>query len=359
MKHSRLIYINPLAEDRAFTTKWQSKRKENIEIWNPPFSFLPTRYGIHRLREKFSAHSLEQQVVKELGADWRQKTIMYVTPTTLEQSYEYVSALNPEKLILDILDDNLNFPSISEEKKIKLTEMLRSISEQATTVTAVSQYLVDQTKQLLHREDIHYLPNGVDVKMFKTIEDGELADIEAIPHPRVTFVGAITTWIDLPLIERVANMLADTQFILIGPIDPAIEDDSKIRKLKSMENVHFLGAKPYNQVPQYLHASDVLLLPRTMDPYSLACDPLKLYEYLATGKPVVSTNHPSINRFLDFVYTGKTDEEIALGIREALTRGKESIDLQQSVINSLSWETRMNQLMDLVNKNERKTVSLK
>ncbi|MCQ6276844.1 glycosyltransferase [Bacillus sp. V3B] len=348
--HKRTIYINPQAEIRSVSTKWEKRQEGNIHIWNPPFQFLPTRYGIHRLREKMTAYSLADYIKKELGEDWRNHTVMYVTPTTLEQSFEYVKKLKPKRLIVDLLDDNLNFPSISMKKKSKLTEMLKFLCQQATVITAVSQYLVEQAKEMTDLHTIQYLPNGVDVEMFQKKESLAPEDLELIPKPRITFVGALTTWIDFPLILEVARKLEDYQFILIGPMDQTIQNNPEIKQLKLMENVHFLGPKPYEQIPNYLHDSDVLLLPRTMDPYSLACDPLKLYEYLATGKPVVSTNHPSTKRFPDFVYTGGSSEEMAEGIKEALTRSTKTSQLQQKFSSSLSWETRIHTLLDLVDR---------
>jgi glycosyltransferase involved in cell wall biosynthesis len=357
--HEKIYYINPQAEVRSLSTMWSKRNEGNINIWNPPFSFLPTRYGIHRIREKITASSLEAYVKKELGENWRHNTFMYVTPTTLEQSFEYIKTLKPKKLIIDILDDNLNFPSITKKKRDALTEMFKYLCSEATVITAVSEYLVDQTKKMTGLNHIQYLPNGVDIKKFQKKEDTPPKDIEQIHHPRITFVGALTTWIDFPLIIVAAKKLEDHQFILIGPIDDALTNHPDIVTLKSMKNVHFLGSKPYEQVPNYLHYSDVLLLPRTMDPYSLACDPLKLYEYLATGKPVVSTNHPSTKRFLDFIQTGNTPEEIIEGIEKSLTRNDETSQRQKVVVNSLAWETRINQLLNMVNEqsNRRKVAA--
>ena len=345
--HKNIIYINPQAEERSLTIQWEVRKEGNITIWNPPYNFLPTRYGIHRLREKLSAHSLSGHITKELGKDWRDHTVMYVTPTTLELSFEFVKTLQPSKLILDILDDNLNFPSISDKKKEKLTNMFKYLCKQSTTITAVSEYLVEQTKSLSQKAKVNYLPNGVDVEMFQKKEETSPRDLANIPHPRITFVGALTTWIDLPLIIGLADKWKDYQFILIGPVDQDLDNHPETQRLKQMENVHFLGSKPYKEVPNYLHYSDVLLLPRTMDPYSLACDPLKLYEYLATGKPVVSTNHPSIKRFPKFVQSGGNVEELADGISKSLNRSREVNAAQQEVVHSLSWETRINKLLKL------------
>lgn len=377
VEDANCIYINPQAEQRSFALNWQERREQlearadeqqvhadeqhvrgdeqqvhadgtpaTLRIWNPPYSFLPTRYGIHRLREKLSASSLPAFASRELGDNWRDNTVMYVTASTLEQSYELVLALQPKRLVFDILDDNLGFPGISPEKLAELKKMFLEIARRSERITAVSQYLVDQTHEWTGK-DVEYLPNGVDVDRFRSKPAHEPADMADIPHPRATFMGALTSWIDLRLIEKSARALPGIQHVIVGPVFESADMQS-LDNLKQKDNVHILGAKPFQDVPAYMHASDVLLLPRTYDPYSLACDPLKLYEYLATGQPVVSTGHPSAERFADVVYIGKDDESFIEGIRQALDRDAEVGMKQASLVDSLSWKSRADKLLALL-----------
>lgn len=342
------IFLNPQAETRSLSLHWQERRDNGVRIWNPPYSFLPTRHGIHRLREKLSAVALKADIYKKMGANWRDNTVLYVTASTLEQSYEYVMTLQPKRLVFDILDDNLGFPGITPEKHTELKRMFLEIAKRAERITAVSHYLVDQTREWTGKAVV-YLPNGVDVDRFRTLPVGEEPDdLRNIPHPRLTFMGALTGWIDLRLMERSARELPESQFVIVGPVFDSV-DQTSLYKMKQLPNVHFLGAKPFDDVPRYMHASDVLLLPRTYDPYSLACDPLKLYEYLATGKPTVSTGHPSVERFADVVLIGRDDESFIEGIRQALQRDPETGYKQAGLVDSLSWKTRADKLMELLN----------
>lgn len=341
------IFLNPWAETRSTAIHWQERQDNGVRIWNPPYSFLPTRYGIHRIREQLSARALKKDAEKLLGADWREQTVLYVTASTLEQSYEYVMALQPKRIVFDILDDNLGFPGIAPDKHAELKRMFLEIAERAERITAVSQYLVDQTREWTGRE-VTYLPNGVDVDRFHTQPTGsEPADLADIPHPRLTFMGALTSWIDMRLLEKSARALPEAQFVIVGPVFDSVDRES-MDKMKQLHNVHFLGAKPFEDVARYMHASDALLLPRTYDPYSLACDPLKLYEYLATGKPVVSTRHPSAKRFSDVVFIGSDDESFIEGIVQALRRDPEIAKQQAGLVNSLSWKTRADKLLGLL-----------
>lgn len=340
MPSDNVVYLNPQAEQKSFSLRWREHAEKNVRIWNPPYSFLPTRYGVHRVREKLASRALRSDIAKLLGSDWRERTALYVTASTLEQSYELVTSLEPDHLIFDVLDDNLGFPNLSPEKRVKLKAMFLEIARRATTIIAVSQYLVEQTAEWTGKT-VEYLPNGVDVDRFRTKPDNEdPADIREIPHPRAMFVGAITSWIDLQLIEKAAAALPDHQFVMVGPLFENEVQMDALLALRERSNVHFLGPKKYEEVPGYLHAADVLLLPRTCDPYSLACDPLKVYEYLATGKPSVSTAHPSVERFSEFVQIGSDAESFIDGICQALNRNTETEAKQQSVIDSLSWKVR-------------------
>ncbi|MGZ4032486.1 MAG: glycosyltransferase [Tumebacillaceae bacterium] len=343
---NNLIYLNPQVEEKSFSMKWTeaSNATTDLRIWNPPFSFLPTRYGVHRVREKLASRALRTDISRMLGSNWKDHTTCYVTASTLEQSYELVKELEPRHLIFDILDDNLGFPGIPDEKRSQLKRMFLEIADRASRITAVSHYLVEQTANWTGKS-VEYLPNGVDVARFRTVpSNDEPLALQHIPHPRVTFVGAITSWIDLRLVEKAARTLVDHHFVLVGPIFEKEADRDALRNLQILANVHLLGAVPFNEVPYFLHASDVLLLPRTCDAYSLACDPLKLYEYLATGKPTVSTAHPSVERFAEFVQIGTDDDSFIEGIRQALKRSNETAEKQQHIIDSLSWNVRAEKL---------------
>lgn len=343
------VFLNPQAERRSFAIGWQERQEHGIRIWNPPYSFLPTRHGVHRMREKLSAAALRQYVARALGSGWQDRAVLYVTASTLEQSYEITKILKPKRLIFDILDDNLGFPGITSTQRNKLMRMFLQIAERAEVITAVSQYLVDQTAEWTGRQ-VKHLSNGVDVDRFRSTPDlEEPQDLKQIPRPRMAFVGAITSWIDLRLLEKSARALPELQLLMIGP-ELISADPVSLQKLKRLPNVHFLGAKSFTDVPRYMHASDVLLVPRTYEPYSLACDPIKLYEYLATGKPVVSTAMPSAERFADVVFIGRDDESFIEGIRCALQRNQAEGLQQAKLVDGLSWKTRADQLMSLLHR---------
>lgn len=340
MKDTERDFINPFAEQRRIAFSWRITQEEGVTVWHPPFGWIPTRHGLYRMRQSLQAQTLEPFLSRRLGGKWQDQVVFYLTSATIELGYLYVQRLQPRRYVFDIVDDNLSFPGISPSRRVALTKQYTALLQGAALVTAVSDSLVQQAEKIGGRR-VHLLPNGVDVERFRPPAEGvpEPEELQALPHPRLLFMGALTAWIDLQLLWKVAHHESKAQLILVGPkFDDALDQETFAR-LCALPNVHWLGPKPYAEVPRYLHHADVLLLPRTKDAYSLACDPLKLYEYLATGKPVVTTAFPSAERFRSFLEIGEDDAAFIAGVKRALTR--ESINEEQiRRMESLSWQAR-------------------
>jgi glycosyltransferase involved in cell wall biosynthesis len=133
------------------------------------------------------------------------------------------------------------------------------------------------------RQGVVRLPNGVDAAHFETPRD-EPADIASLPHPRVVYVGALEYWFDVDLLERSVRANTEASFVVIGP-----HGDGRVAALASrLPNLHTLGPRPYEHVPAYLQHCDVGIVPFARDALVDSIHPIKVYEYLAAGLPVVS-----------------------------------------------------------------------
>jgi glycosyltransferase involved in cell wall biosynthesis len=135
-------------------------------------------------------------------------------------------------------------------------------------------------------------PNVADSTHFARAMDPVLplpADLAAIPAPRVGFVGAISSYkLDLELLEQLARARPDWSFVLIGPVGEG-DPDTDVTVLARLANVHLLGVRPYASLPAYLKGCAVGLLPLRLNAYTQAMFPMKFFEYLAAGLPVVTT----------------------------------------------------------------------
>ncbi|ABZ83738.1 glycosyl transferase, group 2 family protein, putative [Heliomicrobium modesticaldum Ice1] len=251
-------------------------------------------------------------------------------------------ALKPKRMAFDILDDNLGFPGIRPDEKAVLEDRFRELVNKANVVTAVSPYLVEKFSAKF-QNDIHLLPNGLDVERFSYRPEyaRPIAELNGLERPVIGFIGALTSWIDFELILKMAEHIKTGSIALVGPIY-----STAVSQLKGHPRIRFIDSIPYERVPHFLYQFDILLLPRNYEPHSLASDPLKLYEYMATGKPVLSTALPSAMRFQDVIYVGKTHQDILdlLGKIPAHWSSEQSLAEIQRVA-SMDWHQRAERLL--------------
>lgn len=142
-----------------------------------------------------------------------------------------------------------------------------------------------EAKRRQHK-NIHPFPSGIDVSHFGQARDisEDLEDQAAIPHPRLGFFGVIDERMDIALLDRLAEARPDWHLIMIGPVVKIDPSD-----LPRRPNIHYLGGRNYKELPKYLAGWDVALLPFALNESTRYISPTKTPEYLAAGKPVVST----------------------------------------------------------------------
>ena len=153
--------------------------------------------------------------------------------------------------------------------------------------------LVITTAKILYNRNMNlnckvlYLPNGVNPDHFigNFLESQEYRDI---PSPRILYAGVIAAWFDQELVIQCAKKFRDASFVIIGP---AVVDTSK---MASVENIHMLGSKKYEELPAYLTHADVGIIPFKINKLVESVNPIKLYEYMAAGLPVVCTDWKEI-----------------------------------------------------------------
>jgi glycosyltransferase involved in cell wall biosynthesis len=183
------------------------------------------------------------------------------------------------------------------------------------------------------------IPSGVDVEHFAQVLDPKLPPhpaIAAIPHPIAGFIGNITDRLDISFLAQVIKQLPDWQFVFVGQLYPRLVDLSPLTRLS---NVHFLGKYPFCEVPSLVKGMDIFLLPYVSDERARYRSPLKLYEYLAAGRPVVSTMHPEVREVSDVVSLVTTPNEFVAKLTSALR--EDSLEQQQrrlAVAQQHSWE---------------------
>lgn len=182
--------------------------------------------------------------------------------------------------------------------------------------------------------------NGVDVEMFTAAKGAAPADIASIPRPRIGFMGNIAEWVDMDLIRGIARSRREWQLVLIG--DYLAEGPRP-----SGDNIHWLGFRRYDEIPDYVGAFDACIIPFHDDELTRGVDPLKLYEYLAAGKPVVSTPIPRSIEFSDVVRTARGTDEFVSAIDSALGDDDAARERRIATARPHSWSKRFETIVAL------------
>ena len=266
----------------------------------------------------------------------------YYTPMLLAFS----DHLAPLATIYDCMDELSAFHGAPPALKAREAELMARADLMLTGGQSLYEAKRDQ-----HR-NIHPFPSSVDVAHFSRARRivAEPRDQALIARPRLGFFGVIDERMDLALLDGLAAARPDWQIVLLGPvvkIDPAV--------LPRRANIHYLGAKKYDELPQYLGGWDVALLPFARNEATRYISPTKTPEYMAAGKPVVSTSIRDVVRpygQLGLVRIADTvDEFVAACVAAMAENASERITQADAFLRQTSWDgtwLRISRLMNAV-----------
>jgi glycosyltransferase involved in cell wall biosynthesis len=175
-------------------------------------------------------------------------------------------------------DDTPSFPDTPRS----FAGIEAEVCRRADLVLATARSLERRARALGARR-VLYLPNACDPDHFAAGSREEPPDLRGLPRPRAVYVGALDSWLDVPLLSDAARRLPGWSFVLIGP------SRADLSALTGRPNVRILGPRPYAALPRYLAASDAGLVPFRLSAMTHAIHPIKVYEYCASGLPVVAT----------------------------------------------------------------------
>lgn len=249
------------------------------------------------------------------------------------------------KIVYDCVDDYSAFPGVSEPFKVLQAE--QELVKKSSFVFVVSKKLYERISKI--NSNSLLLPNGADFTHFnQAIDLRELPlEVKSLKRPIIGFIGAVWDWIDIDLICRLAEFHPEYSILLVGPMYFGGD------KLGKFSNIFAIGHKPYEFLPRYLACIDVCLIPFKINRLTLASNPIKLYEYLAAGKPVVSTALPEIcENASDIVYIAKDEEDFIRKVEEAVKEtespNKEIIEKRIKFAKENSWEKRIDLIENLL-----------
>ena len=193
---------------------------------------------------------------------------------------------------------------------------------------------------------VFYAPNVADTERFATAlgEGPTDAALAALPRPRIVFTGAVVaTKLDLELLEGVARARPAWTIALIGPVG-AGDPRTDISVLERLPNVHLLGARPYASLPEVLRGADAALVPYAINDLTRSVFPMKIYEYLAAGLPVVTTPLPALAGTPGVQVAADAPATVAAVERALADDGPAARRARSAAVRENSWDTRLDEI---------------
>lgn len=220
---------------------------------------------------------------------------------------------------------------------------------QCDGVIAVSKELYDRARLIRGDDRVLFLPNATSLEPIDVME--EPPELKNIPHPRICFIEHIGPWVDVDLIMDIAKCRPDYQWCIIGSVPPSV-----MEKFKNYKNVHVLGIQPYETLPHWMWHMDVLVAPSI---YDSPGDVSKIYDYLTSGKAIVSSPSETAHRFTGLISIAGNDShswEIALD-KSLYDNEKDLEAKRQEAARANNWFRRAQDLLRWLHVIDKKTVS--
>jgi len=248
-----------------------------------------------------------------------------------------------------------DFPQLSSDPD-KMRESEESLVRMSDVVFTSCLQLAERLAPFSN--NIHIFPMGVDLGAFdnppdaslsasmEIQSDGEIA--ESLPRPVIGYVGGLHKHVDFDLLSQMAEARPDWSWVFVGPFQERVE------KLQRHPNIHLLGPKPHQELAGYLRGFDVCIVPYVKSDYTETVVPVKLNEYLAAGKAVVSTDIPTVREFNELhhvlVVADNTPDRFLEGIEEALRLPKDpaTIARRRQVAALADWNVIVETMSDLI-----------
>ncbi len=351
----KVLYINSIVmqklnigHGRKFIQRFVRKAKsvftglkkinENFWVYSPfslPVQHISWAKPLNELLLRLQIGYVKRRIQMEVPIVW----------VACPPACDMAILMKKKKLVYQRTDRFEDFPGVDIEKVKKFDKELKTKADMTIFVNRkLYEDEADQCKKAF------YLDHGVDFEMFASPikNNGDITELADIPKPIIGFIGSIDECNpDIDFLKKVTELLTDMSFVVIG------REQTDCSTLKARKNVRMLGQKPYELVPEYGKRFDAALLPLRQSRWAEAVNPLKLKEYLAMGKPVISTPFPQLKEYSDIVYEAKTPKAFAACIKRAISENSpELINKRREKVKDSSWDSKAELVMNELFKDE-------
>jgi hypothetical protein len=334
----RILFIEPTSipvllrqPKRFFTRKYL-----NIEIISlPSIPLIDRSKNLRWINDFFISFWLRSILKKK---NMKEPVLFYYEPrySTL------IGKLQEKLVILDYIDDKLAFSNVPVWMKTYMDNLIKK----ANLIFVASSYLYKNILKT-RTDNVYLIGNGVDVDHFrKAMTDISIPDdIAKIKKPIVGYVGALSDWVDFDIIRAISRQYPDLSIVLVGPEFPGAK--SEIESLKQYPNIFILGARPYEILPNYLRAFEICIIPFKINELTLSSNPIKFYEYISSGKNVISVNLPEVKPFDRVIHIADNLDEFLQFVPISLNE-KANINEFIRITEENTWDRKSEKIIKLI-----------
>lgn len=323
---------------RSAPLAWLRQPKGEPHILRPELRHWRSWWSLSEKKQKALASKQAKRLRVQITERHNPESLVVVVETP--QWLPWLEGLGVKRIVYDRIDEvSAHAPSQEMEEQLRVWEA--ELIDRCSGVVVSSRQLEQPVRERRPDLRLRHIPNGVDTRAFARLADTghALPEMTALPRPLVGFIGALYHWVDVELIDSVTSALPHMGFVFIGPMENSAKPTER-------PNVRLLGPVAHEHVPACISAFDVGWIPFRNNAVGRASNPLKLYEYLALGKPVVTTPIVDPNEFEGLVAVGQSADEIVALLRQAVNANNLSkVEKRQTFSLGCSWTNRAETLM--------------
>jgi UDP-galactopyranose mutase len=258
-------------------------------------------------------------------------------------AWNAIQKINPELLVYQVVDNFPHNPIIPASLRDRHAKHAELFSEAADVIFASARGL--KKKKESYGDQVFFFPNGVEVDKFRRPVQAEPEILKDISRPLLGFVGTVAPPVDFATIKKVARRKREWSFVFIGPVTQF----ARLGDLRKLNNVHFIGPVDHDELPAYLQALDLGLIPYELTEFTEYTFPSKLAEYLSSGIPVLASNLPEMRHYRDVIGIYRNADEFILeAVGQMRQQGERKRQRRLKIADSLSWDHIVNQMMGVV-----------
>ena len=312
---------------------WSVPGHPNISVVHP-FKLFPDSFAFGRKTNEWISRVQISRHARKMGLV---DPILWLNP---HSAIHMAGKMGESHLLYDITDDWTLQPSLSEVERRCAVEQDRALCECADLVTVCSEQLLRSRKKFCR--EIVLIPNGVDAAHYSEVRS--IPKSRKWPGPVFGYTGTLhSERTDVKIIIALARAYPSGSVVLVGPDHWAADDR---RLLEAECNVHMTGPVPYQKIPEVMAQFNVCIVPHVETRFTESLNPIKLWEYLAAGKPIVATNIAGFRDYAHVCRIASGESGFVAACRSAIDENDTTSDERMAEARNHSWERRVNDLLN-------------